>query len=92
MARVLPERELETNTTEKDSILQLDTEDAMVETLTSSNAEDMVDQIKMTSLLMLLLHAQVNHGLQNGKELVRNSNKLLTDLSTEEEEITNGDH
>jgi hypothetical protein len=47
MARVLPERELETNTTEKDSILQLDTEDAMVETLTFSNAESMVDQIKM---------------------------------------------
>jgi hypothetical protein len=47
MERVLPERDLETNTTEKDSILQLDTEDVLLQTLTSSNAESMVDQIKM---------------------------------------------
>jgi hypothetical protein len=89
--KVLPARE-ETNTTEKTLIAKLDTEDVMLETLTSSNAEDMVDQTTMTSLLMLLLHAQVNHGLQNGKELVKNSNTLLTDLSIEEEETTNGDH
>jgi hypothetical protein len=85
-------KERETLTTEKDSILKLVTEDAMLETLKSFNAESTVDQTIMTTLLKLLLHAQANHGLQNGKELVVNSNTLLTASSTEEEETTSGDH
>jgi hypothetical protein len=35
----------------------------MLETLTSSNAEDTVDQTTMITLLKLSLNAQVNHGL-----------------------------
>jgi len=60
--KVLLRKERETPTTEKDSTLKLVTEDAMLETLESSNAESTVDQITMTSLLKLTLSALVNHG------------------------------
>jgi hypothetical protein len=46
-AKVL-EQKPETETTEDNSILKPETEDAQVETPISSNAEDMADQTKMT--------------------------------------------
>jgi len=91
MVMVQPKRVRETTVTEKPLILKLDTEDAMVETPASSNAEDMVDQTKMTRVLMLWSDAQEDHGYQNGKELVENSESPLKDTSTEEEETTYGD-
>jgi hypothetical protein len=52
----------ETITTEKTSILKLDTEDVLLQTPTSSNAESMVDQTKVINPLMLMSNAQEHHG------------------------------
>jgi hypothetical protein len=51
----------ETETTEKTSILKLETEDVRIQILTSSNAESMVDQNKATRVLMLMSNALENH-------------------------------
>jgi hypothetical protein len=81
----------ETTTIEKTLIPKLETEDAQVETLTSSNAESMVDQTKMTRALKLMSNAQVDHGYKNGKKLVKNSDTPLKVGSTEKEEEIFGD-
>jgi hypothetical protein len=44
------------------SILKQVTEDVLLTTKESFNAEDMVDQTKMTRVLKLMLDAQVYHG------------------------------
>jgi len=58
----VPELTPETDTIELLSTLKLVTEDVLLETLVSSNAEDMVDQIKTTRVLKLMSNAQVHHG------------------------------
>ena len=52
----------EISTIEPSSILKLDTEDAQLETPISSNAEDMVDQDKVTRVLKLMSNALEDHG------------------------------
>jgi hypothetical protein len=91
---VLPVRE-ETPTTDRTSILKLDTEDVHVETTTSSNAESMVDQTTMTRVLTHGSDVQENHGRDNhSEELVKNS--LCLDQaqvgSGERQVMENGDH
>jgi hypothetical protein len=54
---------LETKPTMKTLTLKLETEDAQVETLTSSNAESMVDQTTMTRVLKLMSDVLEDHGL-----------------------------
>jgi hypothetical protein len=52
----------EDKVTKKPSIPKPATEDVLLQTTTSSNAESMVDQTKETSVLKLMLDAQVLHG------------------------------
>lgn len=67
------ELKLEIITISRSSILKLETEDATVELHTSVNAEDMVDQTKMISVLKLTSDAMVDHGYQFMLELEVNS-------------------
>jgi hypothetical protein len=67
------ELKLEIKTISRSSILKLETEDATVELHTSLNAEDMVDQTKMISVLKLTSDAMVDHGYQFMLELEVNS-------------------
>jgi hypothetical protein len=67
------EPEPETKTTSDSSIQKLETEDVLVETLEFSNAESMVDQTKVISVLKLMSDAMVNHGYQSMLELAVNS-------------------
>jgi hypothetical protein len=67
------EPKLEDKETRKISILKLETEDVPVETITSSNAESMVDQTKMTRVLKLMSDAQEDHGHQSMLKQARNS-------------------
>jgi hypothetical protein len=62
----------ETETTELSSI-PLVIEDVLLETKTFLNAESMVDQTKTTRVLTLTSLAQVNHGYQFIRRLVKNS-------------------
>jgi hypothetical protein len=59
------EQKLETITTDLNSILPLVTEDVLLQTIISFNAESMVDQTKMTSVPKLMLSAQVLCGDHN---------------------------
>jgi hypothetical protein len=52
----------ETTTTLLTLILKLVTEDVLLITETSCNAESMVDQTKTTRVLKLMLNAQEHHG------------------------------
>jgi hypothetical protein len=54
MVKVQLKKEREIKTTERHSTLKLDIEDVLKETLTSFNAESMVDQTTRTTLLKLL--------------------------------------
>jgi hypothetical protein len=94
LVMVLLKKERETNTTEKDSILKLDTEDVLQETLTSSIAESTVDQIKMIHLPKLTLDAQENHTSIRSERLELNSESQdLTQVGyTEKEKMVNSDH
>jgi len=67
------ELKLEIITISESSIPKLETEDVLVETLTFSNAESMVDQTKMISVLKLMLDAMEDHGYQFMLELAVNS-------------------
>jgi len=89
---VSPRRVKEINTTERTLILKLDIEDAQLHTATSSNAEDMVDQTRMTRVLMPLSDAQVFHGSQSTSRQVKNSESPEKVGYTEKPEITYGDH
>jgi hypothetical protein len=90
-ARVLEPRR-ETLITEKISIEKLVTEDALIITITFSNAESMVDQITMIEVLMLGLTAQVLNGHHTTLELVKNSESPEKVGLKEEAEIATGDH
>jgi len=63
----------EITTIEKTSTTKLDIEDAQEETLTSSNAEDMVDQTTTTRAPKLMSNVQENHGNQIMSRLEVNS-------------------
>jgi hypothetical protein len=81
--------------TKNNSTLKLDTEDVLQETQASFNAEDTEVQTKMTSVLKLMLDAQVNHMLdQHSEEPVKNSPLMEDQLVTfgEKQEMENGDH
>jgi len=85
----------ETRTTGPTLTMKLVTEDAQAETLTSSNAEDMVDQTTMTRALKLMLDAQENHTRDQLSE--RPAKNLLCQEvqlvgSGEKPEMENGDH
>jgi len=86
----VPEPTLETETTEQLSI-PLETEDALLETETFHNAESMVDQTTMTSVLKLMLNAQVYHGDHTMSRLVRNS-ESQEKVGLKEEAEMYGDH
>jgi hypothetical protein len=86
------EPEPETTTTERTSTRKLDTEDAQVETLTSSNAEDTADQTTMIRVLMLMSDALENHGTQYTSRLVVNTESPKKVGLKEKEEMDNGDH
>jgi hypothetical protein len=65
-----------------------------LETPTFSNAEDTVDQTKETSVLKLMLDAQVNHmSDHHSEEPVVNSPSTVDHLDTYGERVEeNGDH
>jgi hypothetical protein len=73
----------ETRTTEKILILTLETEDALLITLASSNAEDMVDQTKETRALKLMSDALENHGLLSMSRQAKNTELPEKDGSKE---------
>jgi hypothetical protein len=85
----------ETETTDLLSIL-LVTEDVLLETPTSLNAESMVDQTTMTSALKLMSNAQVYHTQdQHSTELDLNSLLAETHIPVtfgEKPVMENGDH
>jgi hypothetical protein len=85
----------EITTTELLSILKLVTEDVLLVTLASFNAEDTEVQTKEISVLKLMLDAQVHHTSdQDSEEPVQNS-PLLEDhhpVSYGERAVENGDH
>jgi hypothetical protein len=87
---LLPRREI--MATEKTSIPKPDIEDALLQTPTSSNAESMVDQTRMTRVLTLSLNALVSHGSHNTSRLVRPIELLEKVGYTERQETTSGDH
>jgi hypothetical protein len=72
-------------------MLKLDTEDVLLQTLTFSNAESTVDQIKMINPLKLMLDAQEHHGDQTSSRLDLNSRSPEKDGSTERVKMDNGD-
>jgi hypothetical protein len=95
MVLVLEPR-LEITTTELLSTLKLVTEDVLLETKVSFNAEDMVDQIKMTEAHKLTSDAQDHHTRDlHSTELVQNSllvEPLVVDMSGERPAMVLGDH
>jgi hypothetical protein len=56
------EPRLEDKETKNNSTLKLVSEDVLLPTTTSFNAEDTEDQTKVTSVLKLMLDAQALHG------------------------------
>jgi hypothetical protein len=52
----------------------------------------MEDQIKMTSVLKLMLYAQANHISQTTSKLEMNSDLLVEVLLIEKPEMADGDH
>jgi hypothetical protein len=86
----------EITTTELLSILKLETEDVLLETLASFNAEDMVDQTKMTEAHKLMSDAQDHHTRDlHSTESVQNSLSAEThtpDMSGERPAMVLGDH
>jgi hypothetical protein len=81
----------ETTTIELLLIPKQVTEDVLLVTRTSFNAESMVDQTRETSVLRLMLNAQAFHGDHTMSELVRNS-ESLEKVGLKEEVEDNGDH
>jgi hypothetical protein len=81
----------ETETTDLPLIPKQVTEDVLLVTRTSFNAEDMVDQIRMTSVLKLMLSAQEFHGYHTMLELDLNSESPEKDGLKESTEVY-GDH
>jgi hypothetical protein len=69
----------------------LDTEDVLPATETSCNAEDMVDQTKMTEALKLMSNAQVDHGSHITSKQEVNSESPEKDGLKEEVQVTYGD-
>jgi hypothetical protein len=69
----------------------LETEDVLLETPASLNAESMVDQTTMTSALKLMSNAQVYHGDLTMSRLVRNS-ESPEKVGLKEEAEMYGDH
>jgi predicted amino acid racemase len=92
MVLVQLRKEREIKETEKSSIRKPDIEDVLLQTPTSSNAESMVDQTRMTRVLTLSLDAQVSHGSHNMSRLVRPTESLEKVGYTERQETTSGDH
>jgi len=82
----VPEPTPETETTELLSILKLETEDVLLQTETSSHAESMVDQTKMTSALKLMSNAQVYHTRDQPSET-----KVLNLPLTVDQQVTYGE-
>jgi hypothetical protein len=78
--------------TEKTLIMKLDTEDVLITTITSFNAESMVDQIIMIEVLMLGLTAQAQNGYHTTLELVKNSESPEKVGLKERAEMDTGDH
>jgi hypothetical protein len=78
--------------TKNNLIPKLDTEDVLVETQASFSAESMVVQTKMTSVLKLMLNAQVFHGLHTTLELDLNSESPEKVGLKEKPEMADGDH
>jgi hypothetical protein len=78
--------------TKKPSTLKLETEDVLLTTRKSFNAEDTVDQTKETSALKLMLNAQVLHGDHTMSELDLNSELPEKDGLKEKPEMADGDH
>jgi hypothetical protein len=72
-SELVQEPKLETTTTEITSMVKLEIEDVLVETLTFFNAESMVDQTTMTRVLTPMSDALENHGIQSTLRLVLNS-------------------
>jgi len=77
--------------TKNNSILKLVTEDVLLPTITSSNAESTVDQTKEISALKLMLDALELHGDHTTLELDLNTELPEKDGLREEAEV-NGDH
>jgi hypothetical protein len=73
-------------------ILKQVTEDVLLTTTKSWTAESMEDQIKMTSVLKLMLYAQANHISQTTSKLEMNSDLLVEVLLIEKPEMADGDH
>jgi hypothetical protein len=69
----------ETKETETTSIPKPVTEDVLLTTITSSNAESMADQTKMIRVLWPMLDAQANHGYHHISELVKSTELLEKD-------------
>jgi hypothetical protein len=78
--------------TKKISTLKLVTEDVLLATIISFNAESTVVQTKETSVLKLMLDAQVLHGDHTTSELDLNSELPEKDGLKEELVIIDGDH
>jgi hypothetical protein len=76
----------------KNLILKQVTEDVLLTTTKSWTAESMEDQIKMTSVLKLMLYAQANHISQTTSKLEMNSDLLVEVLLIEKPEMADGDH
>jgi len=90
MARVLepiPEEE----ETKKCSTLILETEDVLLQTIRSFNAEDTVDQTKVILVLKLMLDAQEHHGDHTTSELDQNT-ESPEKVGLKEEPEDTGDH
>jgi hypothetical protein len=81
----------ETTTIELLLIPKQVTEDVLLVTRTSFNAESMVDQTRETSVLRLMLNAQAFHGDHTTSRLDQNSESLEKDGLKERTEV-NGDH
>jgi hypothetical protein len=90
----VPEPKLETTTTEKLSMLKLDTEDVLLTAINFLTAESTEDQITETEALMLMSDVQ-----DNGNQLQLESPDLNSEsqvqpqvLYTEKDQMENGDH
>jgi len=86
------EPEPEDKETRKNLILKLETEDVLLLTTRSWTAESTVDQTKVTSVLKLMLDAQVLHGDLTMLELVENSELPEKVGLKERVVIIDGDH
>jgi hypothetical protein len=88
---MVKEPEPETHTIDQTSTLELDIEDVLHQTLTSSNAESMVDQTKEIDLPKLTSNAGELHGREiHSKRLVVNSPLMvkLADTFGESTEVS----